>query len=241
MSQAAPFLPSKQTQPVLFMEGETRTVQRAAKQYLHTGKIVTKDEERAQWIAETYLELQSLAKTAKKCECDTRTVKAVMDELQAAGKLPEVKTRVSSKLGLLAELATEQAIEVVASGRCPANVLPIMLGVSLDKKAALDQEGVAVAVGQGAEVRVTVDLVVGYLRKRGVEVPALDVESTVQPLDSGPKGHLPAPSCTPSCTEPSPGNVERATAEPSQEPRGEGGVAPRADANSPDVFAPKEF
>jgi hypothetical protein len=127
-------------QPALFTHNDIPNAEELSKEVLRTGKIVTKDERRVNQIAECYLRTGSLSRTARECQCDTRTVHAVMRALEDAGKLTGVKERLSKQLGMLAEVTAELAVERVMEGRVPDNVLPIMMGVALDKKAQLDGE-----------------------------------------------------------------------------------------------------
>ncbi len=237
MSQAAPFLPSTETQPVLLeVEPDAGTITKAAKQYVHTGKIVTKDEERAAKIATRFLECGFVGRTARDCECSPNTVRAVVAVLEAEGKLEGLKQRLAAKLGLVAELATENSIELLAEGKVPANVLPVMAGVAVDKKNALEQEGFTPAAPQAGPVRVTVEIVAGYLAKRGIAAPALDVESTVQPAQPAAIQALAEPSYGPSYAQPGQDEAERERSEAVPGAGGGGGDATAAEPKSPDTF-----
>jgi len=180
---AKPTKVAEEQQPPLFSADALPTVPaliEGAKQFVHSGKVTCKDEERAAAIAQAYLEVGQILPVAKRFQVSPHTVHAVIRVLEAAGKLDDIKQRVSRNLGLLAEVSSERAIEMVAEGKCPANVLPINVGVALDKKALLDGDPT-----QRIEATVAAPLgvqdVVSYLLSKGLTPPAIDVESTVQP------------------------------------------------------------
>ena len=94
--------------------------------------------------------------------------------------MDDLKQRVSHKLGLIIELGSERLIEKLEAGSVPANVLPIVIGVAVDKKAIVDGEGTG---GPGPQVPIQIEVhhVLDYLRTRGLPLPPIDVESTVTP------------------------------------------------------------
>lgn len=179
---AKPAKPSEETQPALFSPVDLPALPElveGAKRYVHSGKTTCKDEERAAAIAQAYLETGKILPVAKRFHVSPHTVHAVLEVLEQAGKLADLKQRVSRNLGLLAEVSSERAIEMVAEGKCPANVLPINVGVALDKKALLDGDATA-RVEMAVAVPIGVADVLAYLKAKGVQAPAIDVESTVK-------------------------------------------------------------
>lgn len=171
---------SEERQPALFSPGDLPDLPalvEGAKRFVHTGKIVTKNEERAAAIAQAFLETGFILPVARRFQVSPNTVKAVMDVLERAGKLDGIKERLSAKLGLLAEVSAEAAIEAVQSGKCQPNVLPINVGVAIEKKALLDGEVTSRTESVETRRLEVADIAV-YLQERGL---AIDVESTVVP------------------------------------------------------------
>jgi transposase-like protein len=178
---AAPPIPSEDSQPGLFpvdaLPNDVLLVA-AAKKFIHSGKITCKAEERAAAIAQAFLECGQVLTVAKRFHISPNSVHAVLRVLEENGKLDDLKQRVSRNLGLIAELGCERLIEKLESGCVSANVLPIVVGVAVDKKAILDGTG---PISGEAPPRLTIEVhhVLDYLRQRGLPVPAIDVESTV--------------------------------------------------------------
>ena len=168
-------------QPALFLPSEMPelpALAEAAKQFLHTGKITCKNEERAAAIASKYLETGSLLATARWFHVSPNTVKAVTEVYEATGKLDDLKQRMSRKLGTIIELTSDRSIEALEAGKVPPNVLPIMLGVAIEKKALLDGEATQRVETIRAEPLDASD-VLAYLRSKAIAAPAIDVQSTV--------------------------------------------------------------
>lgn len=180
---AKPAKPAEEVQPALFQPMDLPDIPKlveGCKRYVHSGKVTCKDSERAAAIAQAYLECGKILTVARRFAVSPNTVHAVLQVLEAAGKLDDIKQRVSRSLGLLAEVSAERAIEMVASGACPANVLPINLGVALDKKALIDgdpTQRIEAAIAKPVGVQDVMD----YLARHGVQAPAIEVQSTVSP------------------------------------------------------------
>lgn len=176
---------AEEKQPALFQVQDMPALPalvEAAKRFIHSGKVTCKDEERAQSIAQAYLECGRILTVARRFAISPNTVHAVLGVLESAGKLDDLKQRVSKSLGLLAEVSAERSIELVLEGKCPPNVLPIMMGVSLDKKALLDGEATH-RVEAVVSAPIGVQDVLDYLAQAGQPVPAIDVASIVLPAD----------------------------------------------------------
>jgi transposase-like protein len=177
--------PSEEQQPGLFLSSDLPALpqlEAATKRYVHSGKITCKDEERAAAIAQAFLETGQYLTVARRFHISPNTVHAVVGVLEREGKLDDFKTRVSRQLGLLAQVSLEAAIEAVRAGKCPANVLPINVGVALDKKALLDGDPTARIEGPPTIVVGAGD-VLDYLKAKGIQAPAIDVQSTVTPAE----------------------------------------------------------
>lgn len=135
-------------QPILFADEQWQRLEQLvpiAAKYQHTAKGVTKDEELCFAICEKLVQGWSERSVARHFHVSRHTIRAMMEELEKAGKLAPLKQRLSHKLGLVAELSLDEQVRALRAGTVQANVLPIMTGVSLDKKAGLD----ASAAGDG--------------------------------------------------------------------------------------------
>ena len=193
MAKAKPHEPSTDVAPLLFTEEQMPTIPAmvtAAQAYAHTGKTTCKDEERAQAIVQAYLSTGSFLAVARRFAISPNTIKAVLVVFEREGKLDEQKQRVSQKLGTVIELATDRMVEKLVADQIPPNVLPVVLGVSVEKKALIDGE--ATSRTEAIERRpVQLGDLAAYLHTQGVATPAIDVQSTVLPAD--PEGTDPKP------------------------------------------------
>lgn len=183
MAKAKPREVTEDVQPALFAIDELPDLPgliEGAKQFVHSGKITCKNEERAAAIAQAFLETGSCLGVARRFHCSPHTVNAVLEVLTANGKLDDIKQRLSKTLGILAAVCADAAVELVVAGKCPANVLPITMGVSLDKKAMLDGD-VTQRIAVEAAAPVDLEAVRAYLHGKGIAAPAIDVESSVNP------------------------------------------------------------
>jgi hypothetical protein len=136
-------------QPELFAVAELEQLERveaAAKLYVHSGKIVGKDVEFVARLAEMVLRGISERRIARSLGCSRNVIKPVMRELEAAGKLEPYKQRLSKRLGDIASQSIDAIEEAIEAGTMPAQCLPVVMGVALDKKAALDGDGTVVTV-----------------------------------------------------------------------------------------------
>lgn len=154
----------------------------AAQSYCHNGKTTCRNEEHAERVLMFYLSSGSLRQTARQFHISPNTVKAVLYVFELNGKLDAVKQRLSQKLGLVAELGTDLLIEKIQEGSVQANVLPIAIGVAVEKKALLDGEATSRNETKPAEP-VNLDHLAAYLREKGIAAPAIDVPSTVSPAN----------------------------------------------------------
>lgn len=149
----------------------------AAKSYCHNGKTACRDEEHAERVLSFYLSAGSLRQTARQFHISPNTVKGMLEIFAQAGKLDALKQRLSFKLGVVAELATDLLTEKLLDGSVQANVLPIVVGVAVEKKALIDGEATHRTETRPAEP-VRLDDLAAYLQSQGVQ-PPIDVQSTV--------------------------------------------------------------
>jgi hypothetical protein len=179
--KAKPVEPEEQRQPALFLPKdlpEAPVLVAAAKRFVHSGKITCKDEEWASLIVTTYLANGSLRKTARRLNISPNTIKGVLTVAEESGKLDALKQRLSAKLGLTVELATDLLIEKLEEGSVQANVLPIVIGVCVEKKELLDGNATQRVEATRAEP-LDASGVRAYLARKGIAAPAIDVQSTV--------------------------------------------------------------
>lgn len=183
MAKAKPTQPAESSQPALFTTEQlpaAPVLLAAAQRYAHTGKTACRDEERAEEVLAYYLTTGSLRLTAKHFQISPNTIKGVLNIFEECGKLDALKQRLSAKLGVTIELATDLLNEKLQEGSVQANVLPIVIGVGVEKKALIDGEATSRTESAPAQPARLEDLA-DYLRSQGLNVPAIDVPSTVQP------------------------------------------------------------
>lgn len=129
------------SQPFLFDEHllpHRPDLVKKAKAFLHTGKIVDKDDETVQAICEALVLGNSAREIAKKWNVSRNTVAHFREALETAGKLEPHKQRLSKGLGRLAEACMTSLISKAESGVLPATVESIAMGVAIDKKGQID-------------------------------------------------------------------------------------------------------
>lgn len=143
-----------------------------------TGKILLKDWERCERVVDRILRGESQRDIAEAEKISRNSLRVIVENLTARGKLEPLKKRLSRRLGHIAEALSEDLLRDAESGALPANVKPIALGIVLDKKALLDGEP-----SQIVEVRR--ELSVEALEKvyleaaKRAEARTIDIESSV--------------------------------------------------------------
>lgn len=185
MAKAKATTPAESSQPALFTPEQlpdAPALIAAATSYAHTGTTSTKDEERAERILAFYLTAGSLRATARHFHVSPNTIKACLEIFAKAGKLDALKQRLSVKLGTVVELATDLLTEKLMDGSVQANVLPIVIGVGVEKKALIDGEATSRTEEKPAAPAQLDDLA-AYLRAQGIAAPSIDVASTVHPTN----------------------------------------------------------
>jgi transposase-like protein len=155
-------------------------LQKITREYLHTGSTVSKDHVRVGFIIKTYLELGEIARTCRTCGCSPNTLKVLMNEAEAAGKVDGFKQRVNDKFGLMLEMGQEKAIREYRADRVPPPALSINIGVAYDKKALMDGEATS-RVEAIAAAPVEREHVLAYLAAKQIKAPALEVISSEEP------------------------------------------------------------
>ena len=185
MAKAKPNQPAESSQPALFQPGQLPDapgLMKAAHAHAHTGKTTCKDEELCEQMLSYYLSTGSLRAAAKRFQMSAHTISAVMQIYEASGKMAALKQRLSTKLGVSIELATDLLNEKLLDGSVQANVLPIVIGVGVEKKALLDGEATS-RVEAAPAAPAQLDDLVSYLKSQGVAAPAIDVASTVSTVE----------------------------------------------------------
>jgi hypothetical protein len=172
------------TQPILFTEESwprLESLPPLVTKYQHKAKAVTKDEQLCFDICEKLVLGWSERETAKYFQVSRHTIHAMIVELERTAKLAPLKQRIAGKLGLVAELSLDESIRALREGRVQTNVLPIMSGVALDKKTAL--EASAGADGPATTTPITAEDVRAAFARVLPAQPVIDVE-TVPPKPS---------------------------------------------------------
>ena len=189
---AKPINFAESEQPALFAPEQlpdAQALETAVKEYCHTGKIATKDHQRAEMVLTHYLQSGSLRATASVMGCSPRTIHRMLEAFAASGKLAALKERLSHRLGLILELSADDMVDKAERGELKLS--PIDYAVLLDKRLLLGGQATSITE-QHVAVEVRLDDVIGYLASKGIAVPALgeaaseviDVESTVQAPNS---------------------------------------------------------
>jgi hypothetical protein len=178
------------SQPFLFDDSELPfrpDLVKRAKSFVHTGKIIEKDDELVQAICEALVLGKSLRGIARDYHVSRNTLAHIREELETAGKLEPHKQRMSKKLGRLSEATLDDLIQKAEMGTLPANIATITLGVSIDKKGQLDA-----GIVPGTEQREP-DLDPEALRQRWAKIKAAKVID-VQPVESQSVGNPTPPA-----------------------------------------------
>lgn len=186
---AKPVNPTECEQPALFGPEalpDVPALEVCAKEFAHTGKIVTKDHARCELVLTHYLQSGSLRATASHLGCSPKSIHRILEAFAASGKLAALKERLSHRLGLILELSADDMADKAERGTLKLS--PIDYAVLLDKKLLLDGEATSIAI-ERVQVDVRIEDVLGYLQSKGIAAPAIDVESTVSP----PQPKQPAP------------------------------------------------
>lgn len=86
------------------------------------------------------------------------------------------KEQLSRTIGRVLRVCIERFEDGVLDGKVHPGQLPVAFGILSDKKALLDGDPTA-RVESVVKHEVSLELVAGYLKKRGIELPVIDVES----------------------------------------------------------------
>lgn len=149
------------------------------------------------------------------------------------------KRQLSQVYGRVIRLCMERYEDALIADKVHPNFLPVHSAVLSDKKALLDGDPTA-RVESVIRHEVSLELVAGYLAKKGISMPVIDVASTDLSHNHQQTGPLPTASSTPGCTPPDlPAPVAPSGAE------GGGGGAPTGDhvlptGSRPEILGPKD-
>jgi hypothetical protein len=115
-----------------------KDVVKPTKEFIHSGKILSKDEELLQSLIEALVLGKSMRAIARDFKVSRNTLAHIREELETAGKLEPHKQRTSKKLGRLVEATLDSLIDRAERGTLPANIEAITLGIGIDKKGQID-------------------------------------------------------------------------------------------------------
>jgi transposase-like protein len=110
--------------------------------FAFTGKITSRNEQKAAGIALLRLSGVSKREIARRVGCSRNVIDAVIDKLEDLGKLEPLKDRLPRLLGRVAEDAAEAAREIIDSGVIDTATasylksLGVLAGIGADKSAA---------------------------------------------------------------------------------------------------------
>lgn len=165
----------------------------AAKRF--TAESLQRNRAKRDAIIRALAEGQGLLRIARAFGVSHHTVAALRDSRPDLVAIE--KEQLSRNLGRVMSVCLERFEEGVVDGKVHPGQLPVGFGILADKKALLDGEA-TIRVERVQRHEVSLELVAGYLAKRGIALPAIDVES-------GVVGHLSAQNdvdtntkCTPS-------------------------------------------
>jgi hypothetical protein len=114
-------------------------VTQAARRVANTGVATTRDEARALAIGACKLAGLTDAETARRLKCSRNTIAPVVEQLERSGKIPGLNSRLSSKLGRLAENTTDAIDEIVGAAAwsldtsSAVRALGVVMGIAVDK------------------------------------------------------------------------------------------------------------
>jgi hypothetical protein len=131
----APFLPSLDTLPD---RHDLVAHVNSYPAYKHNAKTLMKDQELCCDVIERRLKGQGKKRIARECGISNHSVQAIWDAAEKAGILAPLKERLSKKAGEIIEDSLDEIHTRVLAGTMPDNVLPVVMGVVADKKAAWD-------------------------------------------------------------------------------------------------------
>jgi hypothetical protein len=148
MSECLPVLVGSDAQVELFprgsVDGDEAALVRGAKEYLHTGKIACRDEDKVRRVVEMVLMGASIRQIKRACGVGQETIAVIREYAVASGKLGAVKERLLRLQSRLAEVSTEKALELIEEDRMPPNMIPMVMGVSTDKMLLLMGEATVI-------------------------------------------------------------------------------------------------
>lgn len=103
------------------------------KRYVHNGHTACRNRALVEAVARAVLAGVSARRVARVFKVSPKTVRNIVAHCEETGKLAPLKQRLAADLMEVASLAKENMAEALLAGSVPANVLPIMVGVSVEK------------------------------------------------------------------------------------------------------------
>jgi transposase len=182
---------------------------RAAKRLTSTGQIAGKDEATALGVAACKLAGLSDRETAKRLGISHSTVRGVFGLLTASGRVPAASDRLASRLGEVAESATEEIGRLItdangdwtseAAGAVRA--LGIAVGIAVDKSQLLTGQATAIVEQRAAPPADVVREYEAKLRQMFGQVIDVSVDAPDVPSgDSPPKSLMLSEAVAPGAT-----------------------------------------
>ena len=142
---AADFSPLPGEQAELFGPGEIPeqpAMVKACKEYLHTGKIVMRDQQRCHDIMAALIAGVPITSVMQRFKVGYQSIRRIETELEAAGKLESLKQREQRQLMQLGALAKEHLTRRMIEGAVPDNVAAVVMGISYQRAGEMGSDGI---------------------------------------------------------------------------------------------------
>jgi hypothetical protein len=196
------------------------------KSFLHTGKIVGKDEELCRAVCKDLVVQLSGRKIAKKYSISRHTVLAIEKLMRERGELEPLKKQVMGQLDDIIYLGLERIKDALLADEISPGQLPIPMAALIDKKGQLEA-GMVPGTDRTVREVTEAEIVDEFARMKRAKVITVDSQSV------GTEANKAIPAGLPALDAGSDAGTAAPAADPGpvQEPAvegGEGGRAPRA-------------
>lgn len=157
---------------------------RACKEYLHTGKVVLRDQQRCHDIMAALIAGVPVTSVMRRFKVGYQSIRRIETELEAAGKLESLKQREQRQLMQLGALARERLTQRIIAGSVPDNVNAVIMGISYQRAGEMGSDGTE-PDAKGEQVGDPDDWARRFEEaKRVVEAAPIDVQTTDTEADS---------------------------------------------------------
>tara|TARA_Y100000593_G_scaffold28678_1_gene57249 strand:+ start:933 stop:1526 length:594 start_codon:yes stop_codon:yes gene_type:complete len=112
---------------------EQPTLVKACKEYIHTGKIVLKDQGRCEAVMSALIAGVPVTTVMRTYRIGYQSIRRIEAALEAAGKLETLKQREQRQLMNLGALAKERLTQRLLDGKVQDNVAAVVMGISYQR------------------------------------------------------------------------------------------------------------